>query len=109
MAGRFLTFPAGKIVRRNAKDAPQIVNITGRGEGKAVQDLKGQFAFATAVADLPFAMGYNCSITRMVSSMAAAASTPLLPPLEPARSMACSMVSQVSRPKPMGTPECIMA
>lgn len=48
MAGRFLTFPAGKIVRRNAKDAPQIVNITGRGEGKAVQDLKGQFAFATA-------------------------------------------------------------
>src|SRR5690625_1586982 len=39
-----------------------------------------------------------------ISSAVLAASTPLLPALVPARSMACSMVSTVSTPKATGTP-----
>src|SRR5690606_3436056 len=53
----------------------------------------------------PSALPYGSRRSKLaISSAAKAASTPLLPAFVPDRSMACSNVSTVSRPKPTGTP-----
>src|SRR5262249_18497146 len=46
----------------------------------------------------------NCCSKFTISIAVTAASKPLLPPLAPARLIACSSVSHVSRPKITGTP-----
>ena len=92
------------VVRAVAEGLLQLLQGLAGGEEEAVENLESALAGAVARGVAAFAH-YSCSKTRMVSSMAEAASTPLLPALTPARSMACSRLSQVSRPKPMGVPE----
>src|SRR5580658_689057 len=64
--------------------------------------------------DFPPARGFTAAARTLRDKFAISiadrpASNPLLPPFSPARSMACSSVSQVSTQNMMGTPESICA
>src|SRR6185436_13241906 len=50
----------------------------------------------------------SCRSTVAIWIAASAASAPLLPPFVPARSMACSIVSTVKMPKPIGIPSFLL-
>ena len=58
---------------------------------------------------LDFAVDHNFFDSCPISTAPSPASNPLLPPFSPARSMACSKVSQVSTQKRIGTPVSIWA
>ena len=57
--GNAAFFTARKVVRRSAETAAQLFKGAGRREGKAVQNLKSQFAFAAPCCILGLGHGFT--------------------------------------------------
>src|SRR5690606_10624082 len=95
----------GALLRvRSPRGGQGLIEARGRGDFELVEGLEGPFTSgppcAHAAQDSSPLPSRACRLT--ISRQARAASAPLLPAFTPARSMACSTVSQVRTPKPTG-------